>query len=483
MIPLSARRMIHDIVEDGRAWVRQAHAEELERWFTERTLETHCPYIYPPTSRYGPISGEDAYQEHGDWDSAPPALYIHIPYCLSRCNFCNFSLDVLGTASAPVNAYLDALAIEIRQLLARTGRDWLPVCSIYVGGGTPSVLTVHQLERLFALLRGAFRAEPGSEITVEVNPDTIRGHGRNKLAALRELGVTRISLGVQSFDDGVLRTLGRLHDANIAREAIESVRRAGIRHLNIDLMYELPGLTDELWAATLQTAANLQPDSISMYELRIAPSSPLTDVAHERARDPNLQRAIGLVALTASGYARSSPNQYLRSAEHVMQHYVDVRERLVDIIGLGVSAIACVGPMAFIAPKLLESYMRDVSGDGLAYAGRRMTLAERRTRAAILGFKSPNGVSLSVYEEHMEASIEEVFRSILQELFERQVVVRDGTHLRTTDVGGFFIDELSALFFLAEDVQAITRHEVKHLGVYWDTRQLPSASSYIGRRH
>jgi oxygen-independent coproporphyrinogen-3 oxidase len=460
--------MIEDnLVERGREWVEAHGVDAAEQWLASRTLEMHCPYIYPPTSRYEQLSQSELYTPSVDWDDYPPALYVHIPYCIYRCSFCNFALDVLREANAPVDQYLDTLELEIKQILERTARSRVRLSSIHIGGGTPSALSPVQLEKLLTILNRYFQLEDGREFCIEVNPDTIRSKDRKKLDLMKDAGVTRVSLGVQSMDDDVLRSLARLHSTEMVEQAIEATRATGIKSINIDMMYALPRLTHERWTRSLERAVALKPDAVTMYELRISPDSPLNAVESTRSGNRNLQRAMGMLYLRESGYFRSSPNQYITGWEHAQKHYIDVRERLADIIGLGVSAIASIGSCTFQAPGSLAEYMAQMKGDGLKYNGVRMTTQERCSRGAILGLKSPHGVSLSTYQTRLGVPISLAFPTSIEALTAQGYIEQDGDHLRTTDLGSFFMDQIAVLFFQPQDIMAVRTREVEHLGVYW----------------
>lgn len=456
-----------ELTQRGHDWVAAHNLDAAERWLAERTLEMHCPYIYPPTSRYEPLMQGMIYSPDVDWDEHPPALYVHIPYCIYRCSFCNFALDVLRDASAPVDQYLTQLEREVRQVLDRCGRDKVSVSSIHIGGGTPSALSPGQMEKLFEMLGRYFALVEGGEFCVEVNPDTVRQKNLHKLDLMRAAGVTRISLGVQSMDDDILRQLGRLHSTEMVEQAISAIRAVGINSINIDLMYALPYLTPERWAYTLERAIEIAPDAMTMYELRISPQSPLNETAPARAGNRNHQRAMGMLALQEAGYFRSSPNQYIRGWEHAQKHYIDVREHLTDIIGLGVSAIARVGQHTFQSPGSLAAYMEQINGDGLCYEGVRMTTEEQCSRGAILGLKSPQGVSLRSFENRLGVPLRVAFGDRISELEDHGYIEEHDGHLRTTAVGSFFMDQLAVFFFQAEDTAAVQRCEVEHLGVYW----------------
>jgi len=198
-------------------------------------------------------------------------LYVHIPFCIRKCYYCDFNSFRLRGPER--DHFLDLLEQEADRWAARLeAAGGVPVLdTLYVGGGTPTTLEAGQLARLFGALRQRFPLAPQAEITVEANPGTLT---LEKLAALREAGVNRLSLGAQVFDDGLLRRLEREHDAAAIETSVALAREAGIPSLNLDLIFALPGQDLRGWRATLQRALALEPDHLSCYSLIIEEGTP-----------------------------------------------------------------------------------------------------------------------------------------------------------------------------------------------------------------
>lgn len=199
---------------------------------------------------------------------APPplSLYVHLPWCLKKCPYCDFNSHE-ANSGLPEARYLDALVADLEASLPLVwGRK---VHSIFIGGGTPSLFSPGGIDRLLADIRARLPLEPGLEVTLEANPGTFE---RERFKAFRAAGVTRLSVGVQSFDDAALKALGRVHDARQARAAVEEAA-AAFDTFNIDLMYALPGQTLEDLARDLDTALAFQPPHLSVYHLTIEPNT------------------------------------------------------------------------------------------------------------------------------------------------------------------------------------------------------------------
>jgi oxygen-independent coproporphyrinogen-3 oxidase len=196
------------------------------------------------------------------------AMYIHVPFCLARCEYCDF--NTYTGLNHLIPTYVEAL----RQEIEVTGKQWGPlrVPTVYVGGGTPSLLPLDLLANLIRVLRLAFRVSPNAEITIEANPGTVTPA---YLKGLRTLGINRLSLGVQSVHDDELQMLGRIHTWREAVKAIGWARAAGFKNLNLDLIFGLPGQALARWQETLEEVLDLQPEHLSLYDLSVEEGTPL----------------------------------------------------------------------------------------------------------------------------------------------------------------------------------------------------------------
>lgn len=235
-------------------------------------------------------------------------LYFHIPFCPKLCPYCSFYVET-GTANKN-RAFLDALLGEV----ARAPEPLKPT-TIYLGGGTPSALTTEQLAYLFDGLRARLDLTALEEFTIEVNPATVRAE---KAQTLRAGGVTRISLGVQSWDDGLLKTLGRVHDSRQAAQTFELLRTAGFDNINVDLMFAVPGQTLAQWRETLERTISFQPEHISTYCLTYEEDTEYFLKLQSGLLQQDDERDAAFFettmdALTAAGYLQYEISNYTRS--------------------------------------------------------------------------------------------------------------------------------------------------------------------------
>lgn len=234
-------------------------------------------------------------------------LYVHVPFCRRKCGYCSFFSCV--PQPDDIDRFLTAVRAQMRQMAALPEVQDLSFATIFFGGGTPSVLPIHSLAQLLAELRSLFPFADGEpEISVEVNPGTIDEAG---LQHLRRVGCTRVSIGVQSLDDGELRRLGRIHTAAEAVAMVAAARRAGFDNLSFDLMYGLPGQTATHWQVTLERALALAPVHLSMYELTVEEGTPLAEqVGQGVSALPAEEEVLAMMAAIESAVGRSDLVRY-----------------------------------------------------------------------------------------------------------------------------------------------------------------------------
>ena len=266
----------------------------------------------------------------------PLALYVHLPWCLRKCPYCDFNSHeaqggALGADTA--QAYLAALRADLEAALPLVwGR---PVVSIFIGGGTPSLFDPEQIGQLLSDIRARLPLEPGCEITLEANPGTFE---RERFKGFRQAGVTRLSVGVQSFDDAQLKTLGRVHSSTQAREALAEAA-ASFETFNLDLMYALPGQSLDDLARELDTALAFKPPHLSIYHLTIEPNTVFATRTPAGLPDPDLASDM-LDLITertgATGLARYEVSAYARDG-HRCAHNLNYWQ-FGDYLGIGAGA-------------------------------------------------------------------------------------------------------------------------------------------------
>jgi oxygen-independent coproporphyrinogen-3 oxidase len=318
-------------------------------------------------------------------------LYLHIPFCHRVCPYCSFYKHTPG--DTPVADFIDALAAEARNRIDRKVR------TIYLGGGTPSMLSPRHLEKLFGALHGLIDFQSLAEVTLEANPATFDAR---KARLFRELGVTRVSLGIQSFEPHVLQTLGREHSADQAAESVAILREAGTPQVNIDLMFSIPGQSADDWKNTLHRATSLEPDHISAYNLTYEEDTEFFEflrrgevAINEDADAQHFHMADEF--LTAAGFDHYETSNYampgMRSAHN--EGYWQGR----DYLGLGPSAVSTIDGQRMRNVADTAAYTRRVTSIGHAM-DEIETLDDqaRRIERIALGLRTSSGIPLGLLD-------------------------------------------------------------------------------------
>ncbi len=263
-------------------------------------------------------------------------IYVHVPFCRSFCTYCGFYSETAPDCPASLRRFEAYAGRVCEEAAARRSEieGTLGVNTLYIGGGTPSVLPLSILGRIV----GALPFGPFDEFTVEVNPEDIVEKGLPYLEGLLGLGVNRISMGVQSLDDGILRWMNRRHDATRAREAFRLLRNAGFGNVSVDLIFGIPSLSDESWQATLDEVVSWNPEHISAYQLSVEEGSALDNSGFVEAPDELCRRQYDMLcsALRDAGYAHYEISNFARpgfQARHNSAYW-----RRVPYVGLGPGA-------------------------------------------------------------------------------------------------------------------------------------------------
>jgi len=321
-------------------------------------------------------------------------LYIHIPFCRKRCTYCDFYSE--GDAMPRLPRYIEALKAEIN--LRHLPSPQSPVGSVYFGGGTPSLLSVDQIEGLLQQLKARFSMTSDCEVTLEANPGTLDLH---YLEALRNLGINRLSLGVQSFLDDELQMMGRIHSSRQVIKTIDDARSAGFDNLSIDLIYGLPGQSLAQWTTTLKRAIALAPDHISAYTLTWSEHTPLgRRIEHGALERPDEETVATIYETTVTQFANGGYAQY-EVSNFARPGYESVHNRAYwsgrPYLGLGASAHGFLPPARYWNHADLDSYIETTESNQLPEAGREtLSKADVRLEEIALGLRRREGIALAL---------------------------------------------------------------------------------------
>jgi len=379
-----------------------------------------------------------------------PSIYIHIPFCERKCLYCDF-YSVEGTSL--MERFVGALLSEIGMYASRA--VGVSFDTVYLGGGTPSLLPVGLLGKILARLRRTFSIAGGSEITMEINPGTV---SEEKLAGYRSLGVNRLSIGVQSFQDHELRFLSRIHTAREARDAIAMARSAGFTNLSLDLIFGLPDQTLEEWEQDLLHALRFEPEHLSAYCLVVEEDTPLARLVRSGQVTPSpleieadmLECTMDLLA--ARGYEHYEVSNYARPG-YRSRHNSSTWSH-GNYLGFGPGAHAFWKGLAG-GPALrwqnvpdLGQYIDRASGGCLPLTSEEV-LSERSliNERIFMGLRA-DGIDLERLERDFRCGFERRHREVIQLLLGEKMMVHEHGRLRLTPKGYLVCDEIAAELLL-----------------------------------
>lgn len=361
-------------------------------------------------------------------------VYLHVPFCRRRCSYCDFSIAVRRTI--PAVQYLDAIRSEHALLRAAGQWDAEPPETLYLGGGTPSLLPPEALAELVRHFLPPAALAPGVEVTLESNPDDVTPASA---AAWRAAGINRVSLGVQSFDPAVLRWMHRTHDAGQAGAAVRTLRQAGFDNLSLDLIFALPDAVQPDFRRDLERALALEPDHLSVYGLSVEPRTPLARWTSRGALLPTGEERYAqefLLAhqrLTAAGFQHYEVSNYARPgrrARHNSAYWTGA-----PYAGLGPSAHGYARGVRRWNLAPWTAYQRAVSRGRSPEEGREVLgEAERSLEAVYLGLRTSDGVDLSQIPASGGGVLEDASRSGLLQV--------SGERVRATPWGWLTLDAL-----------------------------------------
>ena len=401
---------------------------------------------------YPPFESLQPDQTEGVWRQPPFGLYVHLPYCRKRCTFCFYKVYTNRQAK-PMEQYLAALHREIDLYGAKPELAGRTVDTIYFGGGTPTTLTPDQLRDLVAHLRRAFTISPDVEFTCEGEPGTM---DQEKVACLREIGVTRLSLGVQSFNDELLKKNGRSHGTEHAFRAFEYARAQEFPVVNIDLMTGCVDETAETWAAGLETLVGLGPEHVSIYRMEVYKNTLLYAAGYTGpgvGGIPTDEEELGLWLqavdrLERAGYSQVTGHAFIQRPEHDHVQRSDLWSRGGELLGMGVSSYSYYNGSMFQNTSLWDTYVDQASTGKSAIArSLRLTSRERMAREVIMGLKCLR-VDRKGFSERHGFDVLDLYGPQIQALVTDHLLDVSEDEIALTRRGRAFVDIICSVFYL-----------------------------------
>ena len=374
-------------------------------------------------------------------ENSPMEIYIHIPFCIRKCDYCDF----LSGPSGPEEQadYVQALLREIQAVEEGEGRS---VSSIFIGGGTPSVLDERLLGDILREIRNRFKMEEDAEITIEANPGTAN---IGNLQAYREMGINRLSIGLQSPEDRELKILGRIHNYGQFLETYQEARTVGFDNINIDLMSAIPDQTYEGWVKNLRTVAELEPEHISAYSLIVEEGTPF---AARKLNLPDEDTEYNMYEATAQilkeyGFEQYEISNYSRKGREC-RHNVGYWTRQ-DYLGFGLGASSLYGKERFANTADMKKYLENSKNpEKIREKEPSLTREDEMAEFMFLGLRMTKGISKADFQRCFGCTIESVYGEVLEKYESMELLLekdgriflsREGIHVSNSIMAEFLL--------------------------------------------
>lgn len=376
-------------------------------------------------------------------------LYLHIPFCVSKCKYCDFLSAPSGEEQRQI--YVERLCRRIRYWSDVIHNYGYEIVSIFVGGGTPSILTEAQITQVFEAVHESFPIREDAEITLEMNPGT---DVKDKLPVYRELGINRLSMGLQSADNEELKCLGRIHTYEDFRQVYQWAREAGFTNINVDLMSAIPEQTLESYEDTLRKVADLEPEHISAYSLIIEEGTPFYERYGEGRHaeelpDEDIERQMYVRTgeiLEDYGYHRYEISNYAKDG-YECRHNLGYWDRK-EYLGLGAGASSLMDHIRWKEPDHIGP------STGLVLEERedftRLRRKDEMEEFMFLGLRKINGVSKYDFYKSFRVSMDEIYKESIENLIKEGLLVREEDRIRLTDRGIDLSNYALSQFLLGE---------------------------------
>lgn len=415
--------------------------------------------LYPPQTMYPPMEEKEFFGGCYDRPANPLVVYAHIPFCINRCTFCHFMIKT-EASSQEKDRYLDVLEKEMDLYVNRLGLKTIPAQAVNVGGGTPTCLTLHQLNRFLHSFTQRVDLSSCKQFAYDVDPTTLLGlQGLERLKILKSYGVDRITIGAQSFDDEMLKKMNRAHTGKDVLKAIQQARQSGFESICIDLIYGYPGQTLEKWVETMETAISLGLESFQLYRLRIIPAALMPGLIKKHfARNPNdfpsleeifIMKELGFLISSQNGYSdKDCTRVFTKKYKDIPIYHKDRCSNYFDVAGFGVSSISSLRSRVGINSCNFKEYSSLVSQGKIPIKQGKVITRDDEIRRNLVGpLKSSSEVNKESYQKKVGVVLNEVFKKKIERLKDFDLLYEDKGKLMLTRGGHFFADEVCIQFY------------------------------------
>ena len=372
-------------------------------------------------------------------------LYIHIPYCIHKCGYCDFNSHPIKHDE--MDHYIDALIAEMKHYAKIYSKTNI-IKTIFLGGGTPTTLTIYQLEHILKECMKEFEVTPDAEITIEANPATI---DIEQMKSIRQTGYNRISIGVQSFDKAELKLLDRAHGPEEVHSTVDCARKAGFDNLSLDLMFAVPNQSLSSWERNLDKALEKNPEHLSTYNLTIEQGTAFSKlqsngklIMPEDGHQLELYKKT-IERLTKKGFHHYEISNFARQGKEC-KHNITYWKN-TNTLGLGAGASSYMNGTRFKNINLPAHYIRQVKEKKIAVEhSETLEPHQAMGETIMLGLRLLQGISIHQFEKRFQISFIKLFRNIISALKEKELVIIEKDYLRLSQKGLFWADSVTLEF-------------------------------------
>ena len=410
---------------------------------------------YPPITMYPPVTQEELFEGYTVPEDGLFDVYAHIPFCHRRCVFCHYPVK-FGEQIDEKNRYLDALEREMDLYMNLLGLDKIKTRSILIGGGTPTYLTPDQLKRFLEYFVARVDLSACKQFNYDVDPATLVGpEGIERLRIMRDYGVDRLTIGVQSLNDQILKTMNRPHDAKQAVDSIDNSRELGYQ-INIEFIFGHPGQTLENWIEVMEQAVTLGVEEIQLYRLKVEAygdyQAPIKKFKERRSDEvPTVEEAVimkqtAIEILNEHGYYENLRRVFSKERKHFSRYAHNQCCMLYDEIGLGLTAFSSLRDRFGLNTQYFDEYYSKIDEGRLPLNRGLVRSPEEQMRWAIILPLKNRDVRKKLFKKVTGASIDQVFRKKIDKLKSFGLIEEDEKSIELTKLGAFFADEVAEQF-------------------------------------
>jgi len=363
-------------------------------------------------------------------------LYLHFPFCISKCPYCDFNSYQLKEANQ-ISSYISALYQEINAYSQKLNKS--NIKTIYLGGGTPTILSGTQIYNILEYCKDKFTIDKNAEITIEANPGTLDGE---KIKLLIESGINRLSLGAQSFNDLFLKKLGRIHNTQDIIDSYFLAREIGFSNINIDIMFALPDQTTEVLQATLKKTVSLKPDHLSLYNLTIKPGTEYyKEYKRGRLKLPTEDEEFGMYNwainyLEENGFEHYEIANFARPHKRSMHNLIYWQNQ--PYLGIGAGAYSFIRGYRYMNYENPERYIKEIMSGKLPIDnGEKISLRKRMIETIILGLRTKDGVGYKKFKTRFGVNLNDIFSKQINKLANLGLLEKGDIKIKLTRKGIF----------------------------------------------